>query len=87
MGEDSGSKQMMNGKYYGVLCAGVDAQGNACKKRVAVNPVIESIRPTLPDDAIRCDFCKTEAVYQQDRLDFFDEYDAKFWNFPESQAA
>jgi hypothetical protein len=65
----------------------MDAQGNACKKKLAVNPVMESIAPTLPDDAIRCDFCKTEVVYPQDRLEFFDEYDAKFWNFPESQVA
>ena len=62
------------------LCVGVDAQGNACKNRLAVNPVRESVSPTLPDDAIRCDFCKIEVVYQQDRLEFFDEYDAKFWN-------
>ena len=75
----------MTGKYYGVLCVGVDVQGSPCKKRLAVNQVLESVRPTLPDGAIRCDFCKTEAMYQQDNLEFFDKYDAKVWNFPEIQ--
>ncbi|MEY2412446.1 MAG: hypothetical protein QOD84_1052 [Acidobacteriaceae bacterium] len=74
---------MTEEKYYGVVCVGLDVHGDPCKKRLAVNRVMEPVQPTLPDGEIRCDFCKTDAVYQQDRLQFFDEYDAKVWNFPE----